>query len=66
VVTDNLGQQSAPAFVTVTVQGPPVANITATPATILEGGAVELSGAGSTSTGTLTNFKFSFVPVVGT
>jgi hypothetical protein len=43
-----------------------VASITATPTTILEGGAVELSGAGSTSTGTLTNFKFSFVPVAGT
>jgi len=68
VVTDNLGQQSAPATVTVTIQGAPVANITATPNPVKAGAPITLSGAGSTavSPGTLTNFTFSLVTPVGT
>ena len=66
VVTDNLGQQSAPAYVTVNVQGLPIANITAAPTTIVEGGPVELSGAGSTSSGSIENSKFSLAPIVVT
>jgi len=62
VVTDNLGVQSQPAFATVTVQGAPVAVLTATPSPVSEGGAIELSGAGSTSTGSIASYVFSLVP----
>jgi hypothetical protein len=62
VVTDNLGVQSQPAFATLTIQGAPVAVLAATPATVTEGGAIELSGAGSTSSGSITNYTFSLVP----
>lgn len=63
VVTDNLGQKSAPATVTVTIQSLPTAKITATPPTVAAGGAITLSGAGSTAAapGTLTNFTFNVV-----
>ena len=66
VVTDNLGQESAPAYVTVAVQNLPIANITASPMTIVEGGAVELSGAASTSTGTIASYTFSLAPIAVT
>ncbi|HEX8713649.1 MAG TPA: hypothetical protein VF730_17360 [Terracidiphilus sp.] len=62
VVTDNLGVQSAPAFATVTIQGPPVAVLTATPATLAENGTIELTGAKSTSSGSIASYKFSLVP----
>lgn len=62
VVTDNLGVESQPAYATVTIQGPPTAVLTATPATVTEGGAIELSGSGSTSSGSIASYKFSFVP----
>ena len=62
VVTDNLGLESAPAYATVTVQGPPTAVLTATPETIAEGAAIVLSGAGSTSSGNIAKYTFSLVP----
>lgn len=62
VVTDNLGVQSAPAFATVTIQGAPVAVIAATPETIAVGGAIDLSGAGSTSAGSIASYTFALVP----
>jgi hypothetical protein len=63
VVTDNLGQQSAPATVTVVIQSAPVARIAATPTSVAPGGAITLSGAGSTATdpGTIATFTFSVV-----
>jgi len=67
VVTDNLGAESAPAFATVSIQSPPVAVLAASPATVPEGGAIELSGTGSSSSGSIASYKFSLVPapVVG-
>lgn len=62
VVTDNLGVQSEAAYATVTIQGPPTAVLTATPATVAEDGTITLSGAGSTSSGTITNYTFSLAP----
>jgi hypothetical protein len=62
VVTDNLGTVSTnTAQATVTIQGPPTAVLTATPAVVADGGTIELSGAGSTSSGTIANYKFSLV-----
>ncbi|MGA3345108.1 MAG: hypothetical protein ABSC76_09600 [Terracidiphilus sp.] len=62
VVTDNLGVSSAPAFATVTIQGAPIAVIAATPETIAAGGAINLSGAGSTSAGSIASYTFALVP----
>jgi hypothetical protein len=62
VVTDNLGVQSAPAFATVTIQGAPVAVIAATPSTVAAGGAIELSGSGSTSSGSIASYTFTLAP----
>ena len=62
VVTDNLGVQSAPAFATVTIQGAPVAVIAATPGTVAVGGAIELAGTGSTSSGSIASYTFALVP----
>lgn len=62
VVTDNLGVQSAPAFATVTIQGAPVAVIAATPSTVAAGGAIDLSGSGSTSSGSIASYTFALVP----
>jgi len=59
-VTDNLGQTGT-AQVTVTVQGVPNAELTANPNPVAAGGTVQLSGAGSQSTGggTITSYAFS-------
>lgn len=62
VVTDNLGVQSEAAYATVTIQGPPVAALTATPSPVAENGTITLSGAGSTSSGTITKYTFSLAP----
>ncbi|MGD0931616.1 MAG: hypothetical protein ABR902_13280 [Candidatus Korobacteraceae bacterium] len=62
VVTDNLGVQSAPAFATVTIQGAPKAALTATPTVLTEGGTIQLSGSGSTSSGSIAKYVFSLVP----
>jgi hypothetical protein len=62
VVTDNLGQKSAPAYAEVTIQGPPSAVLDATPAVVTEGGTITLSGSGSTSSGSIANYDFSYVP----
>ncbi len=59
VVTDNLGQQSAPAVATVTVQGPPIAVLAATPSQVAQGGAITLDGSKSTSTGTIASYSFT-------
>jgi hypothetical protein len=64
VVTDNLGVESPAAYATVHIQSPPTAVLTATPATVTEGGAIVLSGAGSTSAGSIASYKFSLVPAV--
>ena len=61
VVTDNLGVQSAPAFATVTIQGAPVAVISTKPTTVGPGGAIELIGDGSKSSGTIASYTFSLV-----
>jgi hypothetical protein len=61
VVTDNLGVQSAPASAQVTIQGPPTAALTATPATVTEGGTITLTGTGKT-TGSIQSYTFSLVP----
>jgi len=65
VVTDNLGQQSAPAYATVSIQGAPIAVLSATPGTVQAGGTIELSGAGSTSGGSIASYTFSLVPAAG-
>ena len=62
VVTDNLGVASQPAFATVTIQAPPIVALTATPGTVTEGGTITLTGQPTTS-GTITSFKFSLVPL---
>lgn len=62
VVTDNLGVASPPVYASVSVQGPPVAMLTATPATVTQGGRIELAGAGSTSSGSIASYTFSLVP----
>jgi hypothetical protein len=62
VVTDNLGVKSAPAYATVTIQGAPVAVLAATPTTVAAGQAIDLSGSGSTSTGSIASYTFSLVP----
>jgi hypothetical protein len=62
VVTDNLGEASQPATVNVSIQGPPIAVLTATPTTIATGGTIELSGSGSTTSGSIASYKFSLVP----
>ncbi len=62
VVTDNMGLESQPAFATVSIQGPPIAVLTATPTIVALGSAIELSGAGSTSPGSIASYKFSLVP----
>jgi hypothetical protein len=59
VVTDNLQQSSAPATAQVTVQGPPVAALTATPSPVKEGGTITLDGANSTSTAPIANYTFT-------
>ncbi len=65
VVTDNLGVKSQPAYATVNIQSPPVAVLVATPATVTTGGAITLSGAGSTSSGSIASYTFSLVPAAG-
>ena len=60
VVTDNLGNQSAPATVTVTIQGAPVAKINATPNPVAAGRAITLSADGSTAAAPGTISKFTF------
>jgi len=62
VVTDNLGVKSAPAYATVAVQAPPIAVLAASPATVTEGGPIQLSGSASTSSGSIVNYLFSLVP----
>ena len=62
VVTDNLGVESAPAFATVSIQAPPVAVLTATPPTVQEGGVIQLSGAGSNSSGSIAKYTFALLP----
>jgi hypothetical protein len=66
VVTDDLGQQSAPSTVTITIQGGPTALLTASATVIKPGEAITLSGAGSSAVapGTITNYAFSVSPTV--
>jgi hypothetical protein len=59
VVTDNLGVKSAPATATVNIQAPPTARLTATPSTVIPGGAIELSGGGSSSSGSIASYTFT-------
>jgi hypothetical protein len=62
VVTDNLGVKSQPVTATVTIQAPPTAVLTANPTTASENGTITLSGSGSTSSGNIASYTFSFVP----
>jgi hypothetical protein len=62
VVTDNLGVESAPAFATVSIQAPPVAVLTAAPSSIPAGGVIQLSGASSSSSGSIAKYTFALVP----
>jgi hypothetical protein len=62
VVTEYLGVKSSPALATVTIQGAPVAVIAATPSTVAPGGAIQLAGGGSTSSGSIASYTFSLVP----
>jgi len=39
--------------------------LTATPATVTQGGRIELAGAGSTSSGSIASYTFSLVPAAG-
>jgi hypothetical protein len=63
VVTDNLGAKSQPATVTVTIQGEPVARITAAPNPVAAGAPIQLSGANSQSagTGSIATYTFSLI-----
>lgn len=67
IVTDDLGQTSAPATATVVVQGAPTAVLTATPAAVKPGGTITLNGASSTAMapGKLTTYAFSLKPAAG-
>ncbi len=62
VVTDDLGVTSKPATVTVNIQGPPLAVLTTPQPKVTAGSPIQLSGANSTSTGTIRTFTFSLVP----
>jgi hypothetical protein len=62
VVTDNLGVKSAPVFTTVTIQGAPIGEISATPTVVAAGGPIALSGQGSTSSGSIASYTFALVP----
>jgi hypothetical protein len=59
VVTDNLGVKSPPATATVNIQAAPTARLTATPNTVTPGGAIELSGSGSSSSGSIASYTFT-------
>ncbi len=61
VVTDNLGVASAPATITVNIQSSPVAVLKADSTTVPAGGAIKLSGTGSTSSGSIASYTFSLV-----
>jgi hypothetical protein len=66
VVTDNLGVQSEPATVTVEIQGPPTAVVSATPNPVAAGKPIALSGAGSTAAGAGSIASYSFTLVSAT
>ena len=63
IVTDNLGNQSPPAMVTVAIQSPPVAVLQATPSSVAPGGTITLSGAESAAqpTASIATYTFSLV-----
>jgi hypothetical protein len=61
VVTDNLGVVSSPATVTVTIQSPPTAVLRTESPTVAAGGPIQLSGTGSTSSGSIASYTFSLV-----
>ena len=65
VVTDNLGVVSAPATFTVNIQPSPVAELTG-PESVLAGASIQLSGAGSQSTGSIASYQFSLLPSITT
>jgi hypothetical protein len=54
--------QSTPAFATVTIQEAPVAILKATPPTVSRGGAIQLVGDASSSSGSIASYTFSLVP----
>jgi hypothetical protein len=61
VVTDNLGVVSQPSTVTINIQSAPVAVLTAASDTVAAGGPIQLSGAQSTSSGSIASYTFSLV-----
>jgi hypothetical protein len=64
VVTDNLGNESSPAILTVNIQSPPVAVLTG-PESTAAGAVIELSGSRSAPSGSIASYKFSLLPAAG-
>jgi hypothetical protein len=61
VVYDDFNTPSAPVTATVTIQAVPTAVLAATPAIVGPGGTITLSGAGSTTTGSISKYAYSLV-----
>jgi hypothetical protein len=61
VVYDNFNTPSAPVTATVTIQGAPVASLTATPGIVGPGNTITLS-AGAKTAGTISSYQYSLVP----
>ena len=63
VVTDNLGNQSAPATITVEVQPAPVAVLSTSTPSVRAGAPIELSGVNSVAAtpGTITSYRYTLV-----
>ena len=61
VVTDNLGVVSQPSTITINIQSAPVAILTAASDTVAAGGPIQLSGAQSTSSGSIASYTFALV-----
>lgn len=63
VVTDNLGVASAPATVTIKIQGAPTAVLSGTPNPVAAGKTITLSGQGSSAAdpGTIASYAYTLV-----
>ena len=61
VVTDNLGVVSQPSTITINIQSAPVAVLRAASDTVAAGAPIQLSGADSTSSGSIASYTFSLV-----
>jgi len=63
VVTDNLGNQSAPATITIEIQPAPVALLSTSTPSVRAGSPIELSGVSSTAAapGTIISYRYTLV-----